>query len=58
MTELEACFTGGQGLVTDAEAAIADIKAGHYIKGAEDFAAVLKEVKPALANCKNMDDDI
>jgi len=31
MTELEQCFTGGEGLVTDAEAAIADIKAGSYI---------------------------
>lgn len=58
MTEIEQCWTGGEGMVEDAEAALADIKAGHYIKGAQDIYKVVQEFSPALANCKNMGDDI
>ena len=58
MTEIEQCFTGGKGMVEDVEAALADIKAGSFIKGVEDIGKVIKDFSPALANCKNMDDDI
>ena len=58
MTEIEQCWTGGEGIVDDAEAALADIKAGSYIKGAEDIYKVIQEFTPALQNCKNMGDDL
>jgi len=58
MTEIEQCFNGGEGIVTDAESALADIKAGSYIKGAKDIHKVIQDFKPALANCENMDDDL
>jgi hypothetical protein len=58
MTEIEQCFTGGQSLVTDAEAALAEIKAGSYIKGAEDVYKVVQDFGPALSNCQNMGDDL
>ena len=58
MTEIDQCWTGGQGIVDDAEAALADIKAGHYIKGAEDLYTVIKEFPTALSTCKNMGDDL
>ena len=45
-------------MVTDAEAALADFKAGSYIKGAEALGKVIEEFKPALQNCENMGDDI
>ena len=31
LEEIETCYTGGQGIVDDAEAALADIKDGHFI---------------------------
>ena len=37
MTEIEACFQGSETMVTDAEAALADIEAGDIIKGAKAF---------------------
>ena len=58
MTEIEQCWTGGEHIVDDAEAALADIKAGHYIKGAEDLYTVIKGFPDALSTCKNMGDDL
>ena len=37
LAEIEKCYSGGDVLVTDAQAVLADIKAGHFIQGASDF---------------------
>ena len=58
LTEIEQCYSGGQGIVDDAQAALSDIKAGEFIKGAEAIGKVVGEFPDALANCKNMDDDL
>lgn len=60
LTEIEQCFTGGQGLVTDAEAALADIKSGQMINGIKAVGKVVNELPNALDNCKgkNLNDDI
>ena len=33
LTEIEACYQGGEQIVTDSQTAIADFKAGNYFKG-------------------------
>jgi len=43
MTEIEQCYTGGQALVDDAKAAIADISAGEFIKGAKAIGTVVSD---------------
>ena len=57
LTEIEAYYQGGDTVVTDAQTALADIKAGHLINGAKEFVTVSNDVKLALSNCENMDDD-
>ena len=57
LTKIEACYQGGDTVVTDAQTALADIKAGHLINGAKEFVTVSNDVKLALSNCENMDDD-
>ena len=58
LTEIEQCYSGGQGLVDDAHAALSDIKSGEFIKGAKAIGKVVGEFPDALANCENMDDDL
>ena len=57
LEEIELCYTGAGAEVTEIEAALANIKAGHYIQGAKEFYQVYEEFKPDLANCENMGDD-
>ena len=58
MTEIEACYSGGDQIVLDAQAALSDIKSGHFIKGAQDFGKIVWDLPDALADCKGMDDDV
>ena len=58
LSEIEQCYSGGQGLVTDAEKALADIKSGAFIAGIQDFGKVIWDLPDALQNCENMTDDI
>lgn len=58
LTEIEQCITGGQGLADDAEAALAKIKSGEFIKGAEAIGKVVNEFPDALVNCESMGDDL
>ena len=58
LSEIEQCYTGGQGVVDDAKEALNDIRSGQYIHGAEAIGQVINEFPNALSNCENMDDDI
>ena len=58
LTEIEQCYQGGDLVVSDAQAALADIKAGHFINGVEDLGKVVYDLPDALADCTGMQDDI
>lgn len=58
LTEIEACFQGGEQIVTDAQTAIADFEAGNYFKGIKDAGTAWNEVGSAMTTCQGMDDDI
>merc|ERR1712228_108513 len=58
MTEIEACYQGGDEIVVDAEAAPNDIKGGQYIAGVKAIGKIVGEVPDALSTCEGMQDDI
>ena len=58
LAEIEQCYQGGQSVVTDGQAVIADLKGGHLIQGVKDAKTLADAIKPALSNCQNMDGDI
>ena len=58
LAEIEKCYSGGDVLVTDAQSALADIKAGHIIQGAKDFGKIIWDLPDALADCQNIDTDL
>lgn len=58
LTEIEACYQGGQQIVTDSKAAIADFEAGDYFKGIKDAGTVWNEVGSSMTTCTGMGDDI
>jgi len=58
LAEIEACYQGGDKVVTDSQVAIADFKAGNYFKGIKDAGSVWNEVSSAMTTCKGMDDDV
>ena len=58
LAEIEACYQGGEQIVTDSELAIADFKAGSYVKGIKDAGTVWNEVGASMTTCKGMDEDV
>ena len=58
LTEIEACYQGGQQIVTDSQTAVADMKAGDYFKGIKDAGTVWNELHSAMSTCQGMDDDV
>ena len=61
LTEIEACFTGGELMVSEIETGVADIKKGGWdndVQAALEFAIVALQVPQALNTCKGMTDDI
>ena len=58
LTEIQACYQGGEELETDVKDAIAQIKSGKYIKGFKELSGIVGEFKSALSTCENMDDDL
>ena len=58
LTEIEACFQGGEQIVTDAQTAISDFTSGNFFKGIKDAGTVWNEVGSSMTTCKGMDDDI
>ena len=61
LTEIEACFNGGQLMVTEVEAGIADLKKGGWnndTQAAMQFGLAALQIPQALATCEGMDEDI
>ncbi len=58
LTEIEACYQGGQQVVTDAQTAVADFKNGDWFKGIKDAGTAWNEIGSAMTTCSGMDDDI
>jgi len=58
LTEIESCYQGGDNVVIDAEAALADIKSGKFISGVKDIGKIVNELPDALSTCEGMQDDI
>ena len=58
LTEIEACFQGGEQIVTDSQTAIADFESGNWFQGIKDAGTAWNEVGSAMTTCKGMDDDI
>jgi len=61
LTEIEACYQGGQLMTQEIEAGIADIKAGGWDKDTQaalQFGLAVLQIPQALSTCENMDDDI
>ena len=58
LTEIEACYQGGDKIVKDSQVAIADFKAGNYFQGIKAAGTVWNEVGSAMTTCKGMDDDV
>ena len=51
LDEIEKCYTGGDKIVTDVEAALSDIKSGAFIHGIEDVGTVIWDLPDALQDC-------
>ena len=58
LTEIEACYQGGEKILTDSKVAIADFKAGQYFAGLTEAGTVWNEVGSSMTTCKGMDADI
>lgn len=58
LTEIEACYQGGEQIVTDSQTAIADFKQGNWFQGIKDAGTVWNEVGSAMTTCQGMGDDI
>ena len=61
LTEIEACYQGGEFLYSEIETGIADIKKGGWnndVQAALNFALVALQVPSALNTCESMGDDL
>ena len=61
LTEIEACYQGGQLMAQEIETGIADIKKGgvdNDIQAGLQFALAALQIPQALNTCENMDDDL
>ena len=61
LTEIEACYQGGELVGQEIEQGIADIKLGgtdHDIQAALEFALAATQIPLSLKTCENMGDDI
>ena len=58
LEEIEGCFDAGQDLVTDAQEAVAELKAGHLISGLGKVGEALEQLESSVDTCQGMDDDI
>ena len=61
LTEIEACYQGGELMYQEIETGIADIKAGGWnydTQAALEFALVALQIPQTIKTCENMGDDI
>ena len=61
LTEIEACYAGGELMAQEIETGVADIKKGGWnydTQAALNFGLVALQIPQALNTCENMDEDI
>lgn len=58
LTELEACFTGGETTVAAFETALGEFEAGNIIKATKDAKVAMADFHADMATCHAMGDDI
>ena len=58
LAEIEACYQGGEQIVSDSQTAIADFETGNWFQGIKDAGTVWNEVGSAMTTCEGMDDDV
>ena len=58
LTEISTCFTDGEATVTDVEAIVKAVEAGHWFKAAEDVKTTVTAFHTALTACESMGDDL
>jgi len=58
LTEIEACYQGGDQIVKDSQTAIGDFKSGKYFQGIKDAGTVWNELHSAMSTCQGMSDDV
>ena len=58
LTEIEACYQGGDQIVTDVKTAVADFNSGNMFAGLKEMGVAWNEVGSAMTTCQGMDDDI
>ena len=61
LTEIEACYTGGELMVNEIETGIADFKKGGWdniTQGILQLGLVGLQIPQALHTCENMDEDV
>ena len=61
LTEIEACYAGGELMYEEIDRAVADIKHGGWdydVQAALEFALVALQIPGALQTCESMDEDI
>ena len=58
LSEIEACYQGGDKIVTDSQIALSDFRSGKYFQGIKDAGIVWNEVGAAMTTCTGMQRDI
>ena len=58
LTEIEACYQGGQQIVTDSQKAVSDFKSGNYFTAIKDAGTVWNELHSSMTTCTGMSDDV
>jgi len=61
LTEIEACFQGGELMVSEIEAGVADFKKGGWdndVQGILEFGLAILQIPQALGTCRGMDEDM
>ena len=58
LTEIEACYQGGESIATDVQTALADFEGGNYFAGLKDAGTAWTDINVAMATCQGMSDDV
>merc|ERR1712242_645193 len=58
LTEIEACYQGGQQIVTDAHTAWVEGTSGDWFKAIRDAGTAWNEIGSAMTTCQGMDEDV
>ena len=48
---IEACYQGGEKIVTDTQIALGDFKSGNYFKGLKEAGVVWNELGSSMTTC-------